>query len=342
VLFLLFSCTQPGDDTNLDPVAISNFERTGSTENDSMSFAWQTDIESDCSLHYGPYAFYGLVKSASSVDYVTHSITIDGLRPHTDYNMYVHAVPSSPEYATANSGSDEYRTLTYPRGSVASTGWESVGALCFRDSNAYYGPFCTAVLIDSEWVLTAAHCLEVEASFYGIVPDTANTVFYIGGTDASPDNTVNEPSEGDLYEIDHIVIHPDYSEGQEHDLALLHLTNPVPGITPANINTVSMVDSDIGSSIDMVGFDSSLTCVKKEQGQEIGGKSTAVFYTPPPPYHSFLLGDSGIAAFDDTDFSTILGIVIESIPEADNPFLGYALFTRVDVYSTWINGILDP
>src|SRR6056297_279183 len=341
VALLLFSCTQPGDETNLDPVSISNFTNSA-TSADSLSFTWQTDVASDCTLHYGPYQFYGLTSDATAdADQLNHSITINGLRPHTDYDMYVRATPSSPDYADTNSSNYEYSTQTYPRGTFVSSGWEPVGALCFKDSNGYYGPYSTAVLIDYEWVLTAAHCLEVIDSYYGVVPDTTNTVFYIGGEDASPSNTLGEPTEGSLYGIDQIVIHPNYSNGQDYDLALIHLSTPVTGITPASINTTAMSSADIGNSIDTVGFDASLTSVKKEQGQSIGGVDNLSFYTPQPPNHQSLLGCSGIVAFDASDSSKVLGIVIETVPESDDPFLGYAIFTRVDYHSPWINGVVN-
>jgi secreted trypsin-like serine protease len=257
-------------------------------------------------------------------------------------NSIPNTIPSSPYYANTNTSNYENNTQTYNIGDFVDTGWESVGALGFKDSNGYYGPYSTAVLIDSEWVLTAAHCLEVEASYYGVTPDTNNTVFYIGGEDASKTNSVGDPSEGSLYGIDQIVIHPNYSNGEGYDLALLNLSTPVSGITPAIINTSSS-EYTPGRLIDTVGFDASFTSVKKEQAQTVENVFMDVFTTPPPPAdQEFMLGDSGIVAFYGDDPSEVVGIVISTAPFEGHPFYGQAMFTRMDVYWSWIDSVLNP
>jgi hypothetical protein len=107
------------------------------------------------------------------------------------------------------------------------------GALGFLDvSNSAVSPWCAAVLVASDVVITAARCVA------DLGPSQLR--FGVGSVTA-------EGAEGGLYPVRRIVMHPDHNEWQ-HDLAALILDHPVLNATPAPMtDDAAIADGSVDS-----------------------------------------------------------------------------------------------
>jgi len=96
-------------------------------------------------------------------------------------------------------------------GEVASyDNWSSIVAL-YNDNG---DPFCGGTLIESRWVITAAHCLKKTQA--------ADIFVWLGTAD------LNENGGGGPVKVKRIIVHPDYnSDSFDSDLALIELKKSV-------------------------------------------------------------------------------------------------------------------
>lgn len=112
---------------------------------------------------------------------------------------------------------------------VSTSAYPTAGALIHGVSAASAGSHCTGTLIGSQTFLTAAHCVEDD-------PVASNYHVFL--------------QHGGIFAVAELEEHPDY-QFPHADLAVMRLERAVSGITPTELNTISI---PTGSAGDIVGY----------------------------------------------------------------------------------------
>jgi hypothetical protein len=129
---------------------------------------------------------------------------------------------------------------------------DAVGTVGVRGFDGSYQFFCSATLIAPQVVLTAKHCAILFSGFFkGIKIVNTEPVFFAVGPDANRPAKIVEAIAADTSPVDLGGI-----VGLGNDVAVYHLKEPVTGVTPLPVSTVSFTPADIGTRYMGVGFGS--------------------------------------------------------------------------------------
>ncbi|MEM9541387.1 MAG: trypsin-like serine protease [Cyanobacteria bacterium P01_E01_bin.42] len=216
-----------------------------------------------------------------------------------------------------------------------------MAAVMRRNQPTITGQFAGGTLINSEWILTAAH------SVVGLNPSAIDVLL----------GTNSLRTGGTRYDVAEIIIHPDYDPSTfDADIALLRLSTPVTNITPVEL--VEQADPDrlaaVGTSAKTLGWSvvsdigSSATRLYEvenpivanetaNQPQSYNGQVTANMLAAGQVEGSndFARGNSGAPLIVPEGDRVLQAGIVSFDSGAPRPNF-YGVYTRVSAYTDWI------
>ena len=220
--------------------------------------------------------------------------------------------------------------------------YEYVGMLVACYNGNYCQDWCSGSLVKSDWVVTAAHCVEAIDDF---ARSGYNEFYVVFGRSLSDYD--------DYAVIDRWIEHPSYSSSSlQADIGLLELDSNVTSISPVAVNTDSPSSFRSGTDFTYVGFG-----ITDDGANDSGTKRVAdipyydydsqfIYAYDSTGTHNVCSGDSGGAGLNSLGGGSYelvaVNSFVASVDGRTGPCEGgYTGGTRADAFYSWMDGYVN-